>query len=122
MKPIKSSIKPIPTKLGTVQTVNMNTGEVTGEKKNAMTMLPPPPSVCQECAVDHKPEYPHNQQSLAYQYYFYARHGRWPTWTDAMAHCTDEEKAYWRKELVEEIKKNGMPVPDDLIERKTAGR
>lgn len=56
---------------------------------------------CPECAVDHDPSAPHNQQSLAYQYDFYGKHGRWPEWSDAMAHCTDEVKQLWIKALAE---------------------
>ena len=58
-----------------------------------------PPGTCPECAVEHPADQPHNQQSLAYQYKFYDQHGRWPTWIDAMAHCTDEVKAFWIAEL-----------------------
>jgi hypothetical protein len=58
-----------------------------------------PEGTCPMCATKHKPEMPHNQQSLAYQYKFYDENGRWPTWEDAMAHCTDEMKGFWRKEL-----------------------
>lgn len=64
-------------------------------------LLPPAPDVCQTCAVDHRPDMPHNQQSLYYQYRFYAEHGRWPTWTDAMAHCDDQMKAAWTKALAQ---------------------
>ena len=60
-----------------------------------------PPGTCPECAVAHDPEYPHNLQSLAYQYQFYDKHGRWPTWEDAMAHCTDEMKKIWIAALAE---------------------
>ena len=67
----------------------------------AFKMLPPKPGVCQQCATDHKPELPHNQQSLYWQYYFYADHDRWPTWKDAMAHCTPEMQALWRAKLKE---------------------
>lgn len=63
-------------------------------------MLPPDPDVCQECAVEHEPEMPHNQQSLFYQYKFYNEHGRWPTWLNSMAHCTEEMQALWRIELL----------------------
>lgn len=62
---------------------------------------------CAECATDHPPEYPHNQQSLYYQYMFYEKHGRWPTWVDALAHCTPEVRAMW----VEELAKHGVKVP-----------
>ncbi|UNC91661.1 hypothetical protein [Candidatus Contubernalis alkaliaceticus] len=67
-----------------------------------MMLLPPKPGVCQECATDHPSELPHNQQSLYYQYAFYAKHGRWPTWKDAMEHCSEEVKEMWIKALKEE--------------------
>ena len=111
-----------PRKIGTVQTVNMETGEVVSEKKNAFTILPPRDNVCQECAVDHPWDQPHNQQSLTYQMQFHATHGRWPTWSDAMAHCADEVKRHWRRELIEQHKKNNLPVPEDLLEPNPAGR
>ena len=59
-----------------------------------------PPGTCPECATKHPPEMPHNQQSLTYQYKFYDRHGRWPTWEDAMAHCSDEIKQFWKGALL----------------------
>lgn len=34
-------------------------------------------------------------------YKFYFEHGRWPTWADAMAHCSDEVKAAWEVALRE---------------------
>lgn len=64
-----------------------------------MMLLPPAQNKCQQCAVDHKPEQPHNQQSLFWQYWFYGKKGRWPTWSDAMAHCTDELKQQWTEAL-----------------------
>lgn len=65
-----------------------------------------PPGTCPECATKHDPELPHNQQSLTYQYKFYDKHGRWPTWADAMAHCTEEVKAHWK----EASKEHGVTV------------
>ena len=108
--------KRLPIKIGKVQTINMDTGEVVSEKQNAMTMLPPAGDVCQECAVDHPHDQPHNQQSLHYQYHFYGTHGRFPTWTDAMAHCTPEVQAQWREYLVAMMRQNGLTVPLDLLE------
>jgi hypothetical protein len=78
-------------------------------------LMPCAPDVCQECAVKHEPGAPHNAQSLYYQYKFYGQHGRWPTWADAMAHCTDEVKQMTIKVLKEhgvdvetaEVKQNG---------------
>lgn len=62
-------------------------------------LLPPPPDCCQACAVKHDAAQPHNQQSLHWQYGFYQQHGRWPTWADAMSHCTETVKAHWCIEL-----------------------
>ena len=69
------------------------------------TLLPARPGTCPECAVDHDPKQPHNQQSLYYQYHFYAEHQRWPTWDDAMAHCDDQIKTLW----ISELRKAGVP-------------
>ncbi len=110
-----------PTKIGTVQTVNVTTGEVTSEKQNAMTMLPPAPDVCQECATAHNHDEPHNQQSLYYQMHFQARHGRWPTWTDALAHCSDDVKQHWRQELVKLMREKGLEIPPDLQDESKEG-
>lgn len=65
-----------------------------------------PPGTCLMCAVAHDPEQPHNQQSLTYQYKFYDQHGRWPTWVDAMEHCSEDVKARWKAEL----EKRGIAV------------
>lgn len=72
--------------------MTMNIGE-------GFHLLPPPPGVCQECGVDHEPEWPHNAQSLYYQYAFFASHQRWPTWADAMAHCDEQMRQEWVREL-----------------------
>lgn len=61
---------------------------------------------CAECAVEHKPEMPHNQQSLFWQYGFREKHGTWPTWRDAMEHCTPEMRSLW----IEELGKRGIVV------------
>lgn len=65
-----------------------------------------PPGHCLECAVKHAPEDPHNQQSLFWQYSFMEKHGRWPTWKDAMAHCTPQVQALW----IAELAKHGVVV------------
>ncbi len=69
------------------------------KQPGGMYLLSPKPDVCQTCASDHYPEEPHNQRSLYYQYRFYAEHGRWPRWSDAMAHCSEETRAVWSDEL-----------------------
>ena len=62
-------------------------------------MLRPQENKCQCCAVQHGIDQPHDKTSLFYQMYFNARNGRWPTWDDAMAHCSDDIKAQWRDQL-----------------------
>jgi hypothetical protein len=70
-------------------------------------LLPPPPDVCQQCARDHEPGLPHDQQSLYWQYWFYKQHdGKWPTWRDAMAHCSSAMILAWTVELA----KHGVTV------------
>lgn len=63
-------------------------------------MLPAKAGNCEICNHDHPPRYPHHAQSVFYQMRFYYENGgRWPTWADAMAHCDDEMKAIWIREL-----------------------
>jgi hypothetical protein len=112
----------IPKKIGTMQTVDVATGKVVAEKKNAMMILPPAGDVCQVCATDHKWDEPHNQQSLYYQMRFHSEHGRYPTWTDAMAHCTPEVQAAWKRQLVDLMIEKGLDVPPDLWTGPAAGR
>ena len=69
-------------------------------------LLPAARGTCPECATKHDPEQPHNQRSLYYQYHFYNEHGRWPTWSDAMAHCSEDIKQFWTAEL----QKHGIEV------------
>ena len=70
------------------------------KEHHGMTLLGnTPPGTCPECATTHEPYMPHNQQSPAYQYKFYDQHGRWPTWEDAMAHCSKKVKELWMQAL-----------------------
>jgi len=90
-------MKTIPVK---TETVDVRTGEVVKRETIQFGLVPPSdPNVCQTCATDHPSEQPHNAQSLHYQYAFYGEHGRWPTWRDAVAHCTDDVRVGWEREL-----------------------
>lgn len=64
------------------------------------SLVPAPKDKCQECATEHDPGEPHNKPSMFYQYQFYNQHGRWPTWRDAMSHCTEEVQRLWTQELL----------------------
>ena len=79
---------------------------IKGKHLGSLNLMPPPEDTCPECAVNHEPELPHNQQSMFYQYKFYNEHGRWPSWEDAMAHCSDDMKELWRREL----RKRGVDI------------
>jgi len=65
-----------------------------------------PPGTCPECAVAHDPKLPHSLQSLTYQYKFYEKHGRWPTWKDAMEHCSVEIQSIW----IAQLRKYGIGI------------
>jgi hypothetical protein len=100
-------IRPVPS---TVTTVNMETGEATTKPMN-WDLLPPAPGKCQMCAAEHEPHLPHNAQSLYYQYAFYGARGRWPTWADALAHCTPEMQALWKDALTHHERGNQWTEP-----------
>lgn len=70
------------------------------------TLLPPPPDKCQVCGGKHEAEQPHNAQSLYYKMSFRKQHDRWPTWKDAMEHCSEEVKSFW----IEQLKKHNIEV------------
>jgi hypothetical protein len=77
-------------------------------KQATWTLMPVDTSdgKCSQCARHHDPGVPHDQQSLAYQYAFYAEHCRWPTWADAMAHCAPDVQDAWKREL----RKRGVDI------------
>jgi hypothetical protein len=61
-------------------------------KDSQLAIVPAPSGTCPQCACKHEEGMPHNRDSLHYQYSFFADHQRWPTWADAMSHCSDEAK------------------------------
>lgn len=85
-----------------------------------MMLLPPAAGTCPICATNHEPEMPHNCQSLYYQYRFYGIRGRWPTWADAVAHCGEQMREHWERELRARKKwsepEDGEPIADPPAE------
>lgn len=87
-----------------------------------MSLLPPAPGKCPACGFDHEPAMPHNRDALYYQYRFKMLRGRWPTWADAVAHCSEEMAEFWRQELViagawsEPEEHEGPPIADPPAE------
>ena len=66
---------------------------------NNYTFAPPKPGACAVCATVHDPAMPHDRNSLYYQMQFRHKHGRYPTWKDAMSHCDDLTKRIWTAKL-----------------------
>ena len=91
LKPLQVSTK----------TIDMETGAVIDERMTPFHILAPVDGSYIECAIHHAPDQPHNAQTLQYQYTFYARHDRWPTWADAMAHCSKGTRELWEEALRE---------------------
>lgn len=89
-------MKSIPTK---VQTVDARSGKVLKTEAMPMMLMPPRSGLCAVCAADHKPEDPHNAQSLYWGVAFNSDHGRVPTWADAIAHCDEAVQERWTNEL-----------------------
>jgi hypothetical protein len=104
-----------PLRIGTVQHVDADTGIVLSEEHNVGMLMPCAANVCQECATDHPHDHPHNQESLHYQYAFYAKHGRWPTWLDAVAHVPEPQRELWLRALVKLLKDCGKEIPEELL-------
>lgn len=69
-------------------------------KQDKMILLPPAAHLCQECAVDHLPDQPHNAQSMFYRTKFAMENNKKsPTWLDAISHCSKEVREFWMNEL-----------------------
>ena len=66
-----------------------------------MMLLPAAEGTCPMCATEHDPDWPHNGQSLFYNMRFKMKHGREPTWADALAHCSPAMQSAWREKLKE---------------------
>lgn len=84
--------------------------------KNFQHVLPPAPGLCQVCGGKHPPELPHNMTSLYYQVSFHQKNGRYPTWEDAMAHCTEKMKAHAREVIAEVMAEEGLSEAEATLE------
>ena len=68
----------------------------------------PRPGACRICAAIHAPGMPHDRDSLYYQNRFYKRNKRFPTWADAMAHCSEAVKT----ETIAMLAERGITVTE----------
>lgn len=100
--------------VGTCEQIDIETGERVPVEGGGFKLLPGPPGTCEWCHTKHDAGDPHNKDSDSYQVKFQTIRGRAPTWSDAMAHCSDETKALWKRELVRLLHKKGLEIPEDL--------
>lgn len=68
-------------------------------KSFGMTLMPAKPGVCPKCGRDHEAGWPHDRDSLLFQYTFFDEHGYFPSWNDALEGCSEGVKAYWTEQL-----------------------
>lgn len=85
-----------------------------------MLLTPPPHGTCPACAVAHGDAEAHDATSLYYQMRFFGLRGRWPTWADAIAHCSPQAQALWKRYLDEfgawTEPADGRPIADPPAE------
>ena len=89
-----------------------------------LKLMPPAPGRCQQCAVIHDPEMPHDANSLYYAFWYQQEHGKSPSWADAMAHCEDGVKSLWLGLLAQvgidpnDPYKKGRNITQEELDRK----
>lgn len=75
-------------------------------QEGQVAILPPREGACWICGDEHNSLDPHNAGSLLYQHRFRKRNGRYPTWADAMSHCSRKTKERW----VERLQRRGIHI------------
>lgn len=83
--------------------------------KGEIRIAAPVPGTCPVCATKHERQEPHDLNSLYYRNQFYRRHRRFPTWADALRHCSELTRAVW----TEKLKRAGIEVvfPENELNR-----
>lgn len=76
------------------------------DSMEVIKIMPPGPGTCRVCAAMHAPGLPHDRDSLYYQNWFHKRNGRFPTWSDAMSHCSEST----RRRFIEVLARSGITV------------
>ena len=87
------------------------------EEPERIAIIPKREGTCPECAVWHDPKMPHLLGSMYYQVHFRQKHGRFPTWADAMAHCAKP----MQHEILAWLKEKGVPE-EDIGEEAQSGK
>jgi hypothetical protein len=73
--------------------------------------------LCRECAWHHKPQEPHNAESIIFQLNFIDEHGRVPSWNDALAHCDDKTKRTWIAAIADWYPDPDAPMPGFFVQK-----
>lgn len=58
------------------------------------------PGACPECNADHHVSQAHRWGSDFYMNGFFDKHGVYPTWGDALAHCREDVRMNWEQVLL----------------------
>ena len=102
----------------------MNEDELSVVGTGKWGLLPTKDGTCEVCGREHASDQPHDKDSLYYQMRFQATYGRGAQWSDAVAHCPPDVRAFWKGEL----EKYGVwsePVerltPEEAVARRVAG-
>jgi len=75
-------------------------------------MLPPKKGNCLICAVNHPMDFPHDANSLYYGMRFKDKHGRDPTWQDAVAHLPEDMQPVCLEEIKKVYAENNLELRD----------
>ena len=87
-------------------------------REGYLSIPPPGPGSCGVCGEKHGRQEPHNRNSLLYQHRFRQKHGRYPTWEDAMRHCGKKTKEKW----IRKLEGRGILLQDTEGKRVTDGK
>lgn len=68
---------------------------------DTIKIIAPEPGACKICAALHNPDQPHERDSLYYQMRFFQVYNRFPSWDDAMAHCSKAVQLQVKQDLIE---------------------
>ena len=80
-------------------------------REGRLSIPAPKEGACPVCGEIHGRGEPHNSNSRLYQHRFRKKHGRYPTWEDAMGHCSFTVK----KRFCERLKRHGVEIDVDRL-------
>lgn len=91
-------------------------------EQRSYKVLPARPGTCAVCATDHNPNHAHNLQSVFYGVRFKLKWGRYPTWEDACAHLSAEQRDEWKAAMADVGYEWTEPVGEPIAEPYTVSK